>query len=327
MLKDKRNYFIAILFVIFAIAVYFALFAGNQDWGLHFVKKLFALNGDTDSVIIESLRLPRVLRAIIAGSALATAGLFLQSVSKNPLAEPYITGISSGAGLAIVASVLFFGGANYTVFGFFGALTASLLVITFCGFGKFSVSKLILVGMSVNMFASSIISFSILLNSDKTYALIYILSGGVSEGIEISLKMLAVLAFTGFLMSVIFIPKLNFFRLDSALMPQYKKQRELNTFLIIAVSAFLSALSVLAAGILGFVGIIAPLISKILVGNDYRWLYFTNILIGSILILMSDFISRCAIYPLQIPLGLVIAFIGAPIFVYFLMKKRGIFHD
>lgn len=327
MLKDKRNYIIAILLVIFAITFYFALFAGNQDLGLHFVKKLFALDGDTDSIILESLRIPRVLRAVIAGGSLATAGLFLQSVSKNPLAEPYITGISSGAGLAIVASILFFGGANYPVFGFLGALVASLLVIAFCGFGKFSVSKLILVGMSVNMFASSIISFSILINPDKTYALLYILSGGVSEGIEMPFKMIALLTIAGFLISVIFIPKLNFFRLDSALMPQYRKQREFYTFIIIAVSAFLAALSVLAAGILGFVGIIAPLISKILVGNDYRWLYFSNILIGVVLILLSDFISRCAIHPLQIPLGLVVAFIGAPIFVYFLMKKRGVFND
>ena len=87
----------------------------------------------------------------------------------------------------------------------------------------------------------------------------------------------------------------------------------------------MTCLSVFAAGILGFIGIIAPQIAKKLVGNDYRYLFFANILIGGSFILFADYLSRTLVYPLQIPLGLVIAFIGAPVFVFFLTKKGDIF--
>ena len=116
-------------------------------------------------------------------------------------------------------------------------------------------------------------------------------------------------------------------RLDEELMAGFKAQKNLYTVFVIIVAAFLSSLSVFSAGILGFVGIICPQISRMLVGQDFRWLFFVNILLGSSLILCADFISRIAIYPLQIPLGLVVAFIGAPIFVFFLTKKGGLFDD
>ncbi len=327
MSNSKKISVIVLFILIFIIALYFSTFAGYKDFGFHLFKKAFELNGDTDSILLEVLRFPRVLKAVIAGACLATSGMFMQAVSKNPLAEPYITGISSGAGLGIVISILFFSGMNYALFGFVGALLSAFLVILFCGLSRLSVTKLILIGLSVNMFASSIISFSILTNPEKSYSMMYILSGGLTEGGGISDIAIFVLFIVAMLVSAFFIPKLNFLRLDSALMPNFKDKRDSYTVLLIILSAFLAALSVFAAGILGFVGIIAPQISQILVGKDYRWLFFINILLGACLILFADLIARCAIYPLQIPLGLVVAFIGAPIFIYFLLKKGTFLND
>ena len=124
-----------------------------------------------------------------------------------------------------------------------------------------------------------------------------------------------------------FIPKLNYLRLDSDLLSTDKKRRYFYTLIIIILASLLTSLSVFSAGILGFVGIIAPQISRMLLGQDYRWLFISNILIGSSLILIADYIARTVIYPLQVPLGLVIAFIGAPVFVFFLVKKGDIFSD
>lgn len=327
MSNAKKITIVCFLLILFLISLYMATFAGYKDFGLHLFKKAFALDGDTDSILLEVLRFPRVLRAVIAGSCLATAGMFMQSVSKNPLAEPYITGISSGAGLGIVISILFFNGLNYALFGFAGAVISSFFVIFFCGLSRLSVTKLILTGLSVNMFVSSIISFAIITNPDKTYSMMYILSGGLTQGDESSDLILFLVFVSAMIISSLFIPKLNFFRLDSELMPAMKKQRSIYNILIIAVSSFLAALSVLAAGVLGFVGIIAPQISKMIIGRDYRWLFFVNLLLGSVLILVADLISRCAVYPLQLPLGLVVAFIGSPVFVYFLLKKGAFFND
>ena len=303
-----------------------ATFSGYKDFGIHLFKKAFFLDGDTDSILLEVLRFPRVIRAVIAGSCLATAGMFMQSVSKNPLAEPYITGISSGAGLGIVISILLFNGINYALFGFAGALVCSFLVIFFCGLSRLSVTKLILIGLSVNMFVSSIISFVILTNPDKTYSMMYILSGGLTESGSSDLLLFSAFVFA-MVISALFIPKLNFFRLDSELIPALKRERNIYNVLIIVMSSFLSALSVLTAGVLGFVGIIAPQISKMIIGRDYRWLFFVNILLGSVLILIADLLSRCVVYPLQVPLGLVVAFIGSPIFIYFLLRKGAFLND
>ncbi|MCR5260539.1 MAG: iron ABC transporter permease [Candidatus Gastranaerophilales bacterium] len=326
MSTTKRTAYILILTVIFCIAVYCSAFAGYHDNGLHLLKKLFNLDGDTESILLEILRLPRVLRGIIAGCCLAVSGMLLQSVSKNPLAEPYITGISSGAGFGIVLSVLFFGGTAYSLFGFTGALISALFVILFCGFGRFSITKLILVGLSVNMFAGAVISFLILKNTDKAYSLMYILTGNITENTGISDLHLILLFLCTVFLCGLFVPKLNFLRLDTGL-THNEKRKENYDITVIILSAFLAALSVLTAGILSFVGIVAPQISKLLFGNDYRWLFFSNILIGSAFILFADFISRIILYPVQIPLGLVIAFIGSPIFIYFLTRKGDFLHD
>ena len=125
----------------------------------------------------------------------------------------------------------------------------------------------------------------------------------------------------------VFIPKLNYLRLDSELLESNKGKKYIYTVVIMIISAFLTSLSVFSAGILAFIGIISPQISRMLFGQDYRWLFISNILLGSSLILFADYISRTIIFPLQIPLGLVSAFIGAPVFVYFLTKKGDMFRD
>ena len=197
----------------------------------------------------------------------------------------------------------------------------------FSGLSKFSITKLILIGLSINIFVSSLISLIILVNPLKSYMMMLILSGGVTNNEVISNKALIILFVILMFITALFIPKLNYLRLDSDLLSTDKKRRYLYTLIIIILASLLTSLSVFSAGILGFVGIIAPQISRMLLGQDYRWLFISNILIGSSLILVADYIARTVIYPLQIPLGLVIAFIGAPVFVFFLVKKGDIFSD
>ena len=161
MTKTKKITTILILLTLLLLSLYLAMYAGYKDFGYNLLYKAFNLGDDTESAILTVLRYPRALKALIAGSCLALAGMFMQSVSKNPLAEPYITGISSGAGLGIVLSILFFNSSNYSIFGFIGALISSALVIMFSGLSRFSITKLILIGLSVNIFVSSLISLII----------------------------------------------------------------------------------------------------------------------------------------------------------------------
>lgn len=322
-----KRVIILILIMFFVFALYLALYAGYNDTGVNLLYKTFNLSSDTDSMLLTLFRYPRALKAVIAGSCLALAGMFMQAITKNPLAEPYVTGVSAGAGLGIVFSILVLNSSNFSFFGFIGALIVSLLVVCFSGFNKFSIAKLILVGLSINVFSSALMSFLILLNPEKSYTILLILSGGVTNNEIISNKILFMIFLIVILLCVYYVPKLNFLRLDTDLLAVNRKKKILYTISIIVLSAFLTSISVFAAGILGFVGIIVPQISKILLGQDYRYLFFSNLLIGSGLILIADYFARTIIYPLQVPLGVVISFIGAPIFVYFLTKKGDLFND
>ena len=175
--------------------------------------------------------------------------------------------------------------------------------------------------------ASSIISFILLTNPDRTYVLTYLLTGNISENTGLSDLTLFVLFLVILAFSALMMPKMNFLRLEDDFLPELKNRRKVYNVVLIVLSSILAGMSVLTVGILSFVGIIAPQISKMLVGVDYRYAFFANVLIGAIFILLSDFVARIIIYPLQIPLGLVIAFVGAPIFVYFLVRKGGLLND
>lgn len=295
-MKNKGKILI-FLFIIFLLCLYLSLFENYQS-----------------EIIYKYIRIPNTIKSIIAGSTLALSGMFLQAISKNPLAEPYLTGISSGAALGIVISILYFDG-NFSFFGFLGAIIAALCVILFCGLSKFSVKKLILTGLSFNIFASSIIGFLILLYADKTYSLTMILTGGFSN-IDISNQALLLILIAGILISSLFVPRLNYLRLDLG--------TEKNSYIIavVVLCALLTSFSVYALGIIGFVGIIAPHISRIIFGNDYRYLYFSNILIGSSFLLFANYLSRTVLYPQQVPIGIITALIGVPIFIFFLIRKE-----
>lgn len=308
----KKTLIFIILILLLIISLYFSLFYG--------------VDTDYKNIILSYIRIPAIIKAVIAGSSLALAGMFLQAVSKNPLADPYLTGLSSGAGLGIVISILYFNSMNYSLFGFIGALVVATIVIALSGFSKFSITKLILIGLAINIFASSIISFLILTNADKAYAMTLILSGGFNSA-EISNKILVGLFCLVVLISALFIPKLNLLRLDSRLTFASEKEARTYNIIFVILSAFLTSISVFAAGILGFIGIVSPLLAKMFCGQDYRSLFFVNILIGSTILLTSNVLSTQLIYPVQIPLGIVVAFIGAPIFIFFLLKKGGIFND
>lgn len=324
--RTKINF--TVLILLFILCAYLVIFYTPNES----IKKIFfnIIRLDinpTQEFIITTLRYPRLIKCVVAGSCLALSGLLMQHVSKNPLAEPYLTGISSGAGLGMVSSILFFNSLHYSIFGFIGAMFSSLLVILFAGLNKFSITKLILIGLCVNVFSGSLISLAILTNPDKSYIMNLILSGGFStSGINTTINLM-VLYLIIMLVFALFVPKLNLLRIDTALLSAYAGKVKLYNALIVMFCALLASISVYAAGILGFVGIIAPQISNMMFKYDFRYLFFANILIGTTLLLAADFISRTLLYPLQIPLGLVIAFIGAPIFIFFLLKKGGVFNE
>lgn len=317
----KKSLLIIACIVIFIVCFYLSVFSGNTFLNIRDLIDLFGNKNKDNAFILEYLRLPRAFNAVIAGTCLSLSGLFLQTTTKNPLAEPYITGVSSGAGIALILGILYNLSPYYfPVLAFGGAIAAAFVVLFFAGINKFSLIKLILVGLSINIFASSLISLLMLTNSDKTHTMMTILSGNLSNRLFTTKPLLFIFIITMFICLYI-IPKLNFLRLDNNVVTAlHSNTKKLNIFIVV-LSSVLAAISVCAAGILGFVGIIVPHISRLLFGLDFRWLFFANLLIGSALILFSDYLARSAVYPMELPLGLILSIIGAPIFVIFILIK------
>jgi len=315
MSKHSKQLIMLACLIIFGLCIYFSVFFGHTILNLTDLINYISGKSTDNTFILEYLRLPRCFNAIVAGSCLALAGLFMQTTTKNPLAEPYITGVSSGAGLALIMVILYdISPAYYPLASFMGAMLSSLIVLGFAGLNKFSMVKLILTGLSINIFTSSLISLLMLTNVDKTHSMMMILAGNLTNKLNI-FKPLLIMFGICLILCIYIIPKLNFLRLDNNMVSALSQNTNKYNIFIVVLSSILASVSVCAAGILGFIGIIVPHISRLLFGFDFRWLFFANILIGSSLILFSDYLARTITYPMELPLGLILSIIGAPIFV------------
>lgn len=319
--KKSKIFITGIFTLIFLITFYLEIFSGHISLNINDFISFFNNSKDLDAQIIGIIRFPRALKAIIAGSCLAISGMFLQTITKNPLVEPYFTGVSSGAGLSLVLSVIM--GMNplfYCFAGFAGAIIVSLAVILLTGINKFSLVKLILVGLSINIFVSSVISSLILFHSDKAHPLLMVLTGNINSS-TLSLKPLLIFFALGIILSVLMVPKLNFMVLDGTIIKALSPRANMYFIFMVVLASYLASLSVCAAGILGFIGIIIPHLSRLIIGQNFKNLFFINLLLGSSMVLLCDFISRNILFPTELPLGLVIAIIGAPIFLLFLILR------
>ncbi|OGI31328.1 MAG: hypothetical protein A2287_02725 [Candidatus Melainabacteria bacterium RIFOXYA12_FULL_32_12] len=321
MAKHSRNLIIIICILIFLLSLYLSVFAGHLTLTFKDFIDFLSFRSTDNSNILGVLRIPRSFKAVIAGVCLATSGLFMQTMTKNPLVEPYITGVSSGAGIALVTGILFeVSPFYYPILAFAGAITASMVVMSFAGLNKFSLVKLILIGLSINIFAGSLMSMLIITNSSKSHNMMVILAGNLNSSLFVYTPLI-ILFVIAMIASIFMVPKLNFYRLDNNIVSVLSGNKKNNGIFLVVLSAILASISVCAAGILGFVGIIIPHLSRLIVGIDFRWLFFVNMLLGASIVLFSDFIARNIIYPMEIPLGIVLSMLGAPIFIGFLIFK------
>lgn len=281
-----------------------------------------------DYEILMRVRIPRVLLAAMVGAALASSGVIFQALLRNPLADPYILGISSGAGLGAILAVI--GGLSWTlwgrspiaVFAFLGALGTVWLVwgigrIT----GKYQVTGLLLAGVVVNAFFSAMIMFLVsIAKGQQLYATIFWLMGNMAEedlfvlwvGGGSILAGLVALFFLG--------PQLNIISVghqDARSIGVPVERVELAAF---AISAFITAVAVSLSGLIGFVGLIVPHAVRLLLGPDHRQLLPLSGLAGAMFLVVADTVARTVVAPAQLPVGVVTAMIGGPFFLFLLIR-------
>lgn len=289
--------------------------------------------GDTESAasrIFWYVRLPRTLAAILAGSALATAGLLLQSVLRNPLAAPSVIGINSGAGLcALICMAVFPGFAQFaSIAAFIGACAAAFAVYLLARLTGASRSTIVLAGIAVNSIFGAVMDAIVTMIPDAVVSHSAFSIGGFATTTMRQLGFAAPLVVLGFLAALLFRRELGVMALgdDVAHSLGLKVERCRAVFLIAA--AMLAGAAVSFAGLLGFVGLVAPHMTRILCKNEAHLQLPITAVFGAVLCLVCDLIARTLFMPYELPVGIVLSFVGAPFFLYLLLiRKKRSRHD
>jgi iron complex transport system permease protein len=285
-----------------------------------------ALGGRISSApaqIIWNIRLPRALVGALVGMNLAVAGAILQGVMKNPLADPHIIGISSGAGLAGISVIALLPQLEYLLapIAFLGALGAAGLVYILAWKGGIRPVRIILAGVAVSAFLGSGIAAILVFYSDRVHGALIWMVGGLMARSWPHLAMLLPYSIFGSILALGGARKLNVLNLGDEVARSLGLNVELTRLLMTAVAALLAASAVSTVGLLGFVGLIVPHVARLLIGSDYRFLLPAAALLGISTVSFSDTLARTLFAPVELPVGIIMAFLGAPFFLYLLRRE------
>lgn len=282
-----------------------------------------------ETVIIWRLRLPRALLAAAVGAALATAGAVLQGLLHNGMADSYVLGVSSGASLgASIAMLLglrfsFLGLGAVTPMAFIGAVVTLVAVITIARrvAGK-STLGLLLAGIAMSSFLSSLVSLLVYFSGDKIQPLVFWLMGGFSARGWNHFYAIIPYLVGGYVLAYVYHRYLTAISLSDATAHHLGVNVERVRLILLCSSALLTAASVAVSGVIGFVGLMTPHIARMFVGHNYRRLIPTSALCGAIFLTLADLLARIIIRPAELPVGIITAMCGGPFFLFLLARRR-----
>jgi iron complex transport system permease protein len=290
----------------------------------------------TQQTVLESIRAPRVLLGVFVGAGLAISGATMQGFFRNPLADPALIGISSGAALAAV-SVIVLGASYFSGFmdkfglyalplaAFSGGLVTTFIVYFFSkGNGKTVVATMLLVGIAINAIAGAATGLLTYMADDaQLRTLTFWSMGSLAGGGWENLKIVIPLMLIPIVLLPLYANALNAILLgESEAMHLGFNLEKIKREIIILV-AFCVGVSVSIAGIIGFVGLVVPHILRLLFGPDHRWLLPASALLGASLLLWADLLARTVVVPAELPIGIITAILGGPFFLWILYKPKG----
>ncbi|WP_391510130.1 FecCD family ABC transporter permease [Negativicoccus succinicivorans] len=283
------------------------------------------LGGDrsgTSGPIIWNIRFPRNLVGALVGANLAVAGAILQAVMKNPLADPGIVGVSSGAGLAGVVMLVLFPHLTYLVtpIAFLGAMGSALFVYALAWKNGIRPLRIILAGVAVNAFLGSGISALLIFYGDRVQGALLWMVGGLSARSWPQVELLVPYTILGILIAFAGAKQLNILSLGDETARSLGMRVERVRFFMTGVAALLAAAAVSISGLIGFVGLVVPHMVRLLIGSDHRFLLPGSVLGGAAVMVLSDTLGRVAFAPIEVPVGIIMAFLGAPFFLYLLRR-------
>ena len=333
--EKKITFGIILLIILFLSAIY-AMCVGDYRLTVNQVVDVLIGSGTSNAeLVIWNIRLPRVFAAIIAGASMAVAGAVMQCILRNPLASPFTMGISHGAmfGASLAIILLGAGGAestgrifvnnpySITVFAFLGALIGVLVILLLAKLRGLSPEAMILAGVAMSsLFTACTMLIQYFADDLQLAAMVYWTFGDLGRPLWDEI----------YIMVAIMIPALLYFiykRWDYNALEageETAKSLGVNTerarLIGMFIASLLTAINVAFLGIIGFIGLICPHIVRIFIGGDYRFLIPISALFGAVLLLIADTFARTIISPIVLPVGILTSFMGAPMFLYLLMR-------
>ncbi len=302
------------------MAIAIALFVGGAALSPGDVLAALGGRGDGDAAaIVVSLRLPRLCIAVLVGAALAVAGFLLQGLVRNPLVDPFLTGISAGAAAAVAIAVALGAGAFFLPpIGFASGLATALLVAALARRDDtIDAERLILAGVSLSALFSALVALALLkLAGSGSDTVLAWLAGSLAGRGWTDILWTSPYLLAGFVLAAACAKPLNALRLGSNVAAAVGIDVPRVSWLVLGAATLLTAAAVSLAGVVGFVGLIVPHIARRLVGSDARRALPVCALAGATLVVAADAVSRALLPPMEIPLGVVLALIGVPSFLY-----------
>ena len=328
----KKSKFIVFASVgIFAVAMLLLIdiLIGMSDIGIkEIIDSIISYSGSKQDLIIRTVRLPRVLLCILIGASMAISGLIMQNLTRNPLASPQILGINSGATLSVVVIMVFFPLLGYKakILGtFLGAGVIGLFVHVIGTVKNLSPLKITLVGISIQLFLSSITKSIMLFNESKTSDLVFWMIGGVHHAQFIHIMAILPWFILSIVLTILISNSMDTLKMGDSVAISLGENVKLTKTVATIVVILLSSSSVAIAGPISFVGLITPHIISKLGGRNFRQNFILCGIYGANLLLLSDIISKILKYPYESPVGIVTSFIGAVFYIFLANKemKRG----
>ena len=280
----------------------------------------------TEVVTIWELRLPRILMSLTAGAALAICGAIFQSIFRNPICDPYILGISSGASLG--AATAFILGWDAFLFGITlpALVTALLTLLVIMGIARLSRQKtthtLLLTGIAINFLISAVITLLMVVNQKEMHKIIFWTMGSCAgttwNDILFLLPFLIVIA----IVLLYYAKDLNIMQLGTDTAQTLGVNVKAVTYITLITSSLLIAVVVAICGVIGFIGLIIPHAVRLMVGSDNRRVFSYSLLLGALFLLIADTLARTIAIPAELPVGSITAIAGAPYFIFLLLKKH-----
>jgi ferric citrate transport system permease protein len=325
--KQRVTWVTLALLVIVGIGIVWSLSIGSQHISLTKLPGAIVKADQPDELIIQSIRLPRVVLALCVGAALAVAGALMQAVAANPLAAPEIMGVNAGAVLMVVLAVTVvpsLAGAPTILLAFGGAAAAGVTVMLLAGSGRGRISpvRLALAGVTASSLLISLTQVLIIFDENSTDSVLFWLVGGVNYAGWHDVRNLLPWLVIGLVGAFAMARPLNLLALGDDMARGLGQNVERTRLMGSALVIVLCGAAVAVAGPVAFIGLIVPHILRRLVGSSYTVLLPLCAIGGGVLVLYADAVSRYVRPPYEVPAGVVTALIGAPIFVYLARRQK-----